>query len=406
MLGQLRVTKGPDEGRTFDFDNGKTLTIGRSLNSDTQLKDFSVSRIHCQLRVADGKLVLSDNESGTGTFVNGHKITEQALKAGDTIAIGDTRLTVFLADVHDADTVAPASKPKAAPKSNDTILTGQTISHYTVGPLLAKGKTGTVYKALDTRDGSAVALKFMHDGFAEDEEDVQRFIRAMKTTIGLKHPNIVAIHGAGKTGPVCWVAMDFVDGESLSQVIKRTGTAGMLDWRYALTVGIHITRALEAAHAQHIIHRNIMPENVLITRATPMTARLGDLTLAKALDGIKAKAITRPGELVGDLVYMAPERTREGGDVDTRSDIYGLGALLYVLLTGHPPFDGGDLVETLKKIRQDAPVPLKKFQLSIPDLFQDIVLKMMAKRPDRRYQTPTDLLKDMERLAKFQGITL
>jgi serine/threonine protein kinase len=180
----------------------------------------------------------------------------------------------------------------------------------------------------------------------------------------------------------------------------------MLEWQYALTVGIHVARALEAAHAQHIIHRNVMPENVLISKSRPMIAKLGDLMLAKALDGVKAQAITRPGELVGDLVYMSPERTRESATVDTRSDIYGLGAMLYVLLTGRPPFEGKSMVETLTKIRQEDPVSPKKYQFEIPDAFQDLVLKMMAKRPELRYQTPTEVLKDLDRLAKFQGISL
>lgn len=149
-----------------------------------------------------------------------------------------------------------------------------------------------------------------------------------------------------------------------------------------------------------------MPENILVVKGPPMAVKLGDLMLAKALAGIKAKPIARPGELVGDLVSMAPERTREGAEVDTRSDIYGLGATLYVLLTGHPPFEGGSLVETLDKLRQEAPVPPRKDQLSIPDQFQDLILKMMARRPEQRYQAPDELLKDLERLAKFQGITL
>ena len=130
------------------------------------------------------------------------------------------------------------------------------------------------------------------------------------------------------------------------------------------------------------------------------------MMLAKAMDGIKARAITKPGELVGNIAYMAPERTRSDVEVDTRADIYGLGATLYALLTGKPPFEGKSLVETIAAIRQADPVPLKKFQLSIPDQFQDAVMKMLAKRPEMRFQTPAEAARALERVAKFQGIEL
>ena len=106
------------------------------------------------------------------------------------------------------------------------------------------------------------------------------------------------------------------------------------------------------------------------------------MMLAKALEGIKAKQITRPGELVGNIAYMAPERTKSEVEVDTRADLYGLGATLYALLTGKPPFEGKTLVETIAHIRQSDPVPPKKFQLSIPDKFQDVVMMLLAKAPN------------------------
>jgi pSer/pThr/pTyr-binding forkhead associated (FHA) protein len=407
MLGYLRVIAGPDDGRMFNLDEGQKMLIGRSEKTDTRLKDLQVSRIHCEVQGAGGKIHITDNESVGGTFVKCARVQECTLKEGDIIQIGTTQLRVHLAGIPDADTVVAAQKPKpvrdASPDSPG--LTGTTISHYEIGPRLARGKSGTVYKAKDTRDGRAIAFKVMHEGFTDDEDDVQRFIRAMETARSLKHPNIVALYGAGKNGSVCWIAMEYVDGESLAKVIDRIGTVGMLDWKYALTVAVHIARALDAAHAQHVVHRNVMPENILIPKGPTPSAKLGDFMLAKALDGIKAKAITKPGELVGDLVYMAPERTRTDAAVDTRSDIYSLGATLYVLLTGHPPFEGTSMVEMLKKVRQEDPVPPKKYQLSIPDAFQDLVLKMMAKRPEMRVQDPVALVRELERIAKYQGMS-
>ncbi|HMF19141.1 MAG TPA: protein kinase, partial [Gemmataceae bacterium] len=132
-----------------------------------------------------------------------------------------------------------------------------------------------------------------------------------------------------------------------------------------------------------------------------------DLMLAKAQEGSLAQQITKPGELLGDVRFMSPERTGSStAQIDGRSDIYSLGALIYNLLAGRPPFEGSNLVETITKIRQAEPVKPKKYQLAIPGLFQDVVMNMLAKRPADRYQTATALLKDLERVAKFQGVKL
>jgi serine/threonine-protein kinase len=263
-----------------------------------------------------------------------------------------------------------------------------------------------VFKAGDKREDRTVALKVLWPEFSKNEEEMQRFVRAMKTVLPLRHANLVTLYGAGKAGNYCWIAMEYVDGESLTQVIQRIGAAGMLDWRNALRVAVHVARALEFAEENQILHRNIKPSNILIQHSDKLT-KLGDLMLAKALEGTLAEQITRPGELIGDIAYMSPERTRGStAQVDCRSDIYSLGATVYALLTGRPPFDAGSLPETIMKIRQAEPVKPKKYQLSIPDLFEGTVLKMLAKRPDERFQNAKALLIELERVAKFQGMTI
>jgi len=285
-------------------------------------------------------------------------------------------------------------------------LAGKTLAHFEVGSIIAKRQSGVVFKARDTKENRDVALKVLKPDFSKDEDDMQRFIRAMKTMLPLRHPNLVALYGAGRTGNHCWVAMELVDGESLTQIIHRIGMAGMLDWRYALRVAIHIGRALAFAQEHSIIHRNITPQNIMVQNSDKL-AKLGDLMLAKALEGTNAEQITRPGELVGDVHYMSPERTRGNADeVDGRSDIYSLGATTYALLTGRPPFEGGSLVEPITKIRQAEPVKPTKFQLTIPGLLEGTVLRMLAKRPADRFQTAAEMLADLERVAKYQGLTL
>lgn len=405
MQAYLRVTSGPDAGRTFDLIEGIPMVIGRGEKSNTRLTDGTVSRLHCELRWQGINFTLIDLESVGGTFVDGRKIKEHSLKHDEEFQIGGTRLRLHTTGIPDAQTLIAAQKPARELTPDESVLTGQTISHYELGPALRKGRTGTIYKARDTRDGKDVAFKVLHSDFTSDEEDVQRFVRAMTTVVGLDHPNLIGLYGAGKQGTTCWFAMEFVEGEPLPNLIEKFGTLKMLDWRFALTVGVHIAQALEAAHEKHIIHRNVAPESIIV-RNKDKAAKLGDMMLAKAMEGIKARQITRPGELVGNIAYMAPERTRSDAEVDTRADIYGLGATLYALLTGKAPFEGKNLVETIAQIRQADPVPPKKFQLSVPDPLQDAVMMMMAKRPEMRYQTPTEAARALERIAKFQGMAL
>lgn len=406
MAKQLLVVAGPDKGRTFPLLPGDSLLIGRSQGTQTRLTDAHVSRVHCEVQVEGERVLLLDSNSTAGTFVNAKRVTQQLLRHGDVIQVGETQIRFQDDDATEDTTVGPA-KAAATPQPAAVLaeLSGQSLAHYQIGPVLARGQSGVVFKATDTRDKRTVALKVLRPEFSKNEEEMQRFVRGMKTMMPLRHPNLIELYGAGKTGATCWMAMEYIDGESLTQVIQRIGVAGMLDWQNALRVAIHIGRALDFAHQQQIIHRNVAPANILV-RHEDKIAKLGDLMLAKAQEGTLAEQITRPGEIVGDVQYMSPERTRGTAGIDGRSDIYGLGATVYALLTGRPPCVGGTLVETITKIRQMAPEKPRKYQMSIPSQFEDTVLKMLEKRPEDRYQTADALLTDLERVAKFQGLSL
>ncbi len=401
----LLVIAGPDKGRTFQLPQVDSLFLGRSRATQTHLIDPHVSRIHCQVQVEGPHVVVQDYDSAGGTFVNGRRITHQPLNPGDVIRIGNTQLQFLAQDPTEPSTLppgVPATAPPARPPVELVELVGKKLSHYEVGAVLAKGQSSLVFHGRDTRSNLPVALKVLGPMFSSNDQQRRRFVRAMKTVLPLRHPNLVVLHAAGKTGAYCWMAMEYIEGESLTQVVQRAGTAGMLDWRFALGVAIQIGRALQYAHQNQIIHRNVTPMNILI-RAREKSAKLGDLMLAKALEGTLAEPITGPGELLGDLHYLSPERTRSRADVDARSDIYSLGATVYALLGGRPPFEGDSPSETIAKIRHAEPVPPTKYQLAIPLLLEGTVLKMLAKRPQDRFQSATDLLTDLERIAKAQG---
>jgi hypothetical protein len=406
MYAYLRAVSGPDQGRIFNLVEGTTLTIGRGERSDTHLSDGSVARLHCELRCQGGGFRLVDLESINGTLVGGLRIQEHDLKHGEEIQVGNTKLKLFAsaATVSDAQTLEDAQKSAHALKirPDEGVLTGTTVSRFEIGAVLARGQTGTVYKGRDTRDGKDVAVKVLYADFARDEAKLRRFMRAMKAVVGLHHHNLVALCGAGKHGETCWFAMDYIEGETLTQVLERLGTRKMISWKYALASGLQIARALEALHEKHVIHRNVAPENILI-RTKDKVAKLNDMVLAELHDGAEPPPAVKPGELLGCVPYMAPERTRNAPDVDIRADIYSLGATLYTMITGKPPFEGKSLTELVTRIRQEDPIAPQRIQDSLPDEFQDVVEKMLAKRPESRYQTPTQAAKALERVIKEQA---
>jgi serine/threonine protein kinase len=410
MSYYILVIAGPDAGRSFPLEEGKTLVIGRGQSSHTQINDARMSRVHCEVYLDRDTATLTHAGGSGGTLVRGQPIERHALKPGDVFAAGESQFRFQLGAGADQTTMGgaregtlarPKPPPRAAPLES---IVGQTLSNYRIDAVIAKGSSGMVFRATDQQKNQTVAVKVLAPEFSGDDQQKERFVRAMQTMLPIRDEHIVQLYAAGKSGPYCWAAMEYVEGESLARVIERIGVAGMLDWRDAFRVAVQIGRALDTAYQQKIIHRNVTPENIL-QRKSDKHVKLGDLMLAKALEGTQSRQVTSPGQLVGDVAYMSPERTRDQATVDHRSDIYGLGATVYALLTGRPPFKSSSLAELVRKIRDEPPVPPKKHQLSIPDLFQDIVLKMLAKQPEDRFQKPADFLKDLQTVARYQGIT-
>ena len=411
MQQQVVVIGGPDTGRIFNLEEGQTLMIGRGQASDTQINDPRMSRIHCHIQIDGGTATIVDASSVGGTVVNGQPIKRHELALGDVIEIGDTKLRFQLPGVDPgapSAPTAPVARPFGKPTPQPKIMplksmVGQSLAHYRLDAVIAEGNSGTVFKAFDTQHDRVAAVKVLTPDPTHSEEQKDRFVRAMQTFLPVRNPNIVQLYHAGKNGPYCWAAMEFVDGESMTQVIRRIGIEGMLDWREAYRVAVHIGRALAEAHTRKIIHRSVTPSNIL-RRNSDRCCLLGDLMLAKALEGSLARQVTQPGQIIGDVPYMSPERTRDQVNVDHRSDMYGLGATLYALLTGRAPFESPSLPDLIRKVREAEPVRPKQFQLSINDKFEDCVLKMIAKRPDDRFQTPGGLLSDLERIGKFNNL--
>ena len=413
MTRQLTIIAGPAAGTVYELADGEILVIGRGADSDTIIDDDRMSRIHCRIIVDGDSLSVADAGSSSGTFVGGQKVDQAVLEPGDVVLAGRTQFRYELEagviisseDATISEDEMPALAATSEPPSRSSLvdLVGSTIHDYRVDEIIAKGNSGMVYLATDIKKNEVCALKVMPPDFASDDDQKARFIRAMKTMMPIKHDHIVEIYNAGKEGDYCWIAMEYVEGSSLAEVIQQIGVEGMLDWKEVWRVGVQVGRALHAAYKHKVVHRNLTPSNIL-RRKSDRACLVGDLMLAKAMEGTLAVQITKPGQIIGDIPFMSPERTRGQGSIDTRSDIYGLGATMYALLSGHPPCEGGSLPELIQKVREVEPKKPKESQLAIDELFQDVVMKMLAKNPDDRYSTPDQLLHELNRIGKFNSL--
>lgn len=299
----------------------------------------------------------------------------------------------------------PPPPPKPAPATSPMAeLVGKTFSNFEIGPLLATGNNGALFRAKDvTKPGRVVALQVLRPELAGGDEDKERFARVMTVVRTLRHPGLVRVYSAGKTGPYRWVAMKFIEAESLAEVLRNSGVAGRLDWRSTYAVAVSLAGGLAAMHAGAVIHRNLKPANVLI-RTADRRALLGDWARARPLHGAKVEPLPWPGQLVGDLTYLAPEQTQPGTVEDVRCDIYGLGATLYTLLAGRPPFEAGTTAKMVTKIRGEEPARPKTFQLAIPEGVEGMVLRMLSKRLDVRFQSAAEVLQELERISRIHGL--
>lgn len=403
MAGRFVVLAGPDEGRVFPL-TGDTLLLGRSRATDTQLIDPHVSRVQCEVKHVDDQYLLTDFESPGGTFVNGKQVTQHALRPGDLVRIGATHLQ-FTDDPMPAAAPAAVSTRRGPKKSTRPgnwaqTLVGKTFGNYQLGTILARGRSGFVFHARDIKRNFPVVVKVLSPDFSHDVKKVQRFVKAMKTVLPLRHPHLLRVFGAGKTEGYLWAAKEYVRGESLAAVISRVEVAGHLEWRRVTHVAFYIGRALDYAHAHKIVHQNVSPQNILLGHKVK-EAKLADLMLATAIEEDPTKPISAAGVPSESLAYMSPERTDGPGKaLDPRTDVYSLGATIYGMLAGRPPFQGSTVDELVQKIRLEAPPAFKSINVRVPEALEAIVRRMLAKRPQDRYQTMRDFLKALQRFAK------
>ena len=265
-------------------------------------------------------------------------------------------------------------------------------NRYEIIEKIGSGGMATVYKAKCHVLNRYVAIKILRDEFTTDEEFIKRFEVEAQSAASITHPNIVSVYDVGVDGNLYYIVMELIKGKTLKEIIVEE--KGPLPWKWSVNIAGQIASALETAHKNHIIHRDIKPHNIIITEDG--VAKVTDVGIAKAVSN---STITAFGTTIGSVHYFSPEHAR-GGYTDEKSDLYSLGVVMYEMLTGKVPFDADTPVSVALKHMQEEPVPPIEVNPNIPSAVNDIIMKALRKDTNLRYQNATAMLLDLKRALK------
>lgn len=269
-------------------------------------------------------------------------------------------------------------------------------SRYELIEKIGCGGMAVVYKAKCNSLNRYVAVKILKQDYISDEEFVKRFKNEALAAASLSHTNIVSVYDVGQQDDIYYIIMEYVDGMTLKSYIKDVGK---MEWKEAAGVGIRVCNALKRAHSNNIIHRDIKPQNILLT--SDGTPKVTDFGIAKAANFSTATVVANT---IGSVHYSSPEQAR-GGYTDEKSDIYSMGITLYEMVTGKPPFDGDTAVTVAIKHLQDEMVPPKDINPLIPDGLNYIIMKATQKNKEDRYDSVSDMEEDIKKIIKFPDYT-
>jgi serine/threonine protein kinase len=358
MALELLVTAGPETGRRYVFQPPAWVAIGRGEGCEVALNDIKISRRHCRIELTRDACLLRDLGSANGTRVNGAAVESGALEDGDRVRLGDTTIECALV-------LEDGAEGPDAP----------VIAGYKVLEKIGEGRNGSVFRARQIALGRVVAVKVLGVDRARDPQEVARFVRGARAEALLSHPNVVQVFDFVRTHDV-HVVMEYVEGRDLRAL-------GRLAPGEAAGLALQVLAALQHAYERRIVHRDVKPENVLVTAEG--VAKLTDFGLARSFAEAALSGITRPSEGAGTPSYMPPEQLRAARTVDQRADVYAAGATLHHLLAGAPPFRG-TVAEVVRAVLQEAPPPLA----GVPEGLGAAVARALAKDPAARFQTPAE----------------
>ncbi len=273
----------------------------------------------------------------------------------------------------------------------DARARGQRIGGYEILGKLGEGGLGVVYKARQLSMGRIVALKVLHERWVTDDEFRKRFLVEARLVGRLSHPNLIQVFDVGRYKSTLYFSMEFVDGEPVDATLDRDGR---MDVQSTVAIAIQVASALEYLHQRRIVHRDVKPGNIMVTKGG--IAKLGDFGFVKSsLESV----LSTEGEVLGTPDYISPEAARGEKNLDFRSDLYSLGTTLYHMLTGNPPF-GGSVSDVMDQHIKSEPRPITSLARDLPPKMIEVIEKLMKKKPSDRYQNFSDLLNDLDEVRR------
>ncbi len=434
---QLVVVNGADFGRVFPIVEGGVTRVGKDAKSShISLNDLYVAHIHCQLEAAGNRVFVSHLDGSGGTFINRQKIGGRTeIQVGDIMRVGNSHLRFELAEAkptaesepvadmwsneepthHHREkkmAVAVAPPPPAPPSrvvrepsplEKAMQLENQTFGHFQIGELLGRGHMSVVFRALDLKTNQTVALKVLSPEFPKSDAEIQNLGRVFKVAPTLRDSHLVTLLGVGRCGQFTWISREYVEGESLQELLNRSADEGKSSWKKACRVGAHVGAALDFLHQHKIVHANLTPRNVLI-RGEDNTAKVADALLAQALQGSHLHKETHGKKRHAEAAYLAPEQLIGTAAPDFRSDQYALGVLCYELAVGQPPFVGSTIEELRMKIIAGAVARPSRRQKDIPPPFESAILKLLSRDPEARFHEVGEFLDIVEPILMMHDI--
>jgi hypothetical protein len=408
----LKILQGAGTGQVLPVPNAQPVTLGRSAGASYAFDDPLLSRRHCAVECRGTLVRIVDLQSRNGTFVNGQRVGAQLLNLGDRIKIGN--LVIEVSPVGSAAPPARATfeggrKPAitqgirncqvcnqplqgAGQPLKGRILCNTCFDRYDVQEDLVDGfkvrerrevtSFGVSYLAHQQLMDRPVILKVIEVGPQTEENSLKRFMREAKTGGRLAHPNIVELYDVNEQDGLLYIVTEYIDGQNMAQILQTR--QGSLPWQDVLHVMTQIAEALQYAHQQKIVHRDVKPANLLI-RAKDQRAKLQGFTLAKNLERAGLSVITADGESLGTPYYMPPEQVRSAKSVDERSDVYSWGATAYHCFSGRLPQEARSYGEFIDKVFNEDPSPLRVDGLPKP--VGDLIDQCLRREPKSRPQS-------------------
>jgi serine/threonine protein kinase len=411
MNPHLTVESGQRAGKSFEIPPSRRkgeLLLGRSRSCQLRLRDGLVSRRHCRLHYDGQTLRIKDLDSKNGTRVNGHYIKDEVpLEDGDVLQVGSVRLVVQWPETQTEmkRAAVPATpmdfededfqdEPEEKTSEIDPLL-GSVLAGYTVKGLLYEGDRSRVYRAIHPdREEEPVAIKLLRMDCKPDRLLQERFLRGGRMASRLRHPNLVTMIRAGRVHGDPYQAMELVEGEDL--LSRMNSRPEPMETEETFMIARQALAALQHVYEQGYVMRSVQPDNVLMTEQ--MQVKLGDYDILKRLPDASEGDITEVPEVSGakDVRFAAPEMISRPLMADQRCDVFGVGASMYFMLTGEPPF-GPDQPETYPhRAFSREFIPLSEINSQIPEALQEVIQRAMSNYLDKRWQTPGEMLEALE----------